>query len=168
LQESVVHASESLQSRAAWVQAPVAGSHVSSVQASASSQEGVCAQPVCESQESVVHRFASSQSSAAPDTQAPSAHASSTVQASLSSHGRVLFTETQLPLASTQLSVVHTLPSSAQTFSGPGVHTPSPSQTSGVKVQAFSSSQVVLSRRLNVSQTLEYMSQAWKVQPSRP
>lgn len=62
LQLSVVHRLESSQTLVWWEHAPVPGSHVSSVQASPSSQDFMTwAHPVFGSQESTVQAFPSSQ-----------------------------------------------------------------------------------------------------------
>ncbi len=82
----------------------------------------VLLQPSLGSQESVVQPLASLQSVAAPGRQAPPWHASPPVQALLSEHGAVLFVITQ-PLAASQLSSVHGLPS-LQAMAWPGTHLP--------------------------------------------
>src|SRR6185503_18552875 len=84
------------------------------VQRLPSLQEAVlltCWQPLAGTQLSVVHRLPSSQLAAVPGAQAPPAHTSPTVQALPSLQDTVLLACWQ-PLAGTQLSVVHRLPSS--------------------------------------------------------
>ena len=147
----VVHALPSLQGAAlfTWTQ-PVAGSQPSSVHTFPSSQSVVepptqspplhvselvhafpsvhaaelltYAHPVAGSQLSSVHTFPSSQLGAAPPTQAPLEQVSPAVHASPSLHGAVLFTWAQ-PVAGSQLSSVHTLPSS-QSGAGPPTQIP--------------------------------------------
>jgi len=112
----VVHALPSLQGAAlfAWTQ-PVAGSQLSSVQTLPSSQLG-----------------------AGPPTQAPAEQVSPVVHASPSLQCAVLLTWVQ-PVAESQLSSVHTFPSSPQMRAGPPTHVP-PAQASPV-VQASPSLQ---------------------------
>src|SRR5439155_9927151 len=87
--------------------------------------------------ESAVHRVPSLQLSAGPPTHCPPAHVSAVVQALPSSHGTVLGVLTH-PVAGSQVSVVHTLPS-VQMGGGPPTQTP-PAQVSAV-VQALPSLQ---------------------------
>jgi len=105
-----------------------------------SSQESVLlplTQPVAVLQESLVQIFESSQSVAEPLMQVPPAHISPVVQASESSQDAVLLVLIH-PLATSQLSVVQTLPSS-QMGAAPPTQTP-PAQVSFV-VQALESLQ---------------------------
>ena len=81
----------------------------------------VWVQPVLASQASLVHKLLSSQLIDAPGRHWPPWQASPWVQALLSLHAWVLFVKTQ-PLAGSQLSSVHRLPSS-QTKALPGTHT---------------------------------------------
>src|SRR3990172_3473892 len=162
----VVQASPSMQGAVlfTWTQ-PVAGSQLSSVHTLPSSQSGAgpptqippaqaslevqaspslqdevlfgWTQPRAGSQLSSVQTFPSSQMRAGPPTHVPPAQASPVVQASPSLHGAVLFTWAQ-PVAGSQPSSVHTLPSS-QLGAGPPTHVP-PAQASPV-VQASPSLQ---------------------------
>ena len=148
----------------AWTH-PVAGSHESSVQTSASSQSGagppahsppaqasevvqalpssqgavlsVWTQPSAWSHASSVQGFPSLQSGAGPPTHAPPAQASAVVQTSPSSHGAVLGSCTQ-PLAGSHESSVQPFASS-HSGAGPPTHSP-PAHASAV-VQALASSQ---------------------------
>src|SRR5437867_1879335 len=95
------------------------------VQALASSQGRVlfmCVQPLAGLQLSVVQTLWSSQLGGGPPTHVPPLHVSLVVQALPSLHGAVLFVWTQ-PVAGSQLSVVHTFPSS-QLGAGPPTHVP--------------------------------------------
>ena len=94
-------------------------------------------QPVAGSQPSSVHTFPSSQLAVEPPTQTPPTQASPVVQPSPSLQGAVLLTCVQ-PLAGSQLSSVHTFPSS-QSGAGPPTQTP-PAQAS-LAVQASPSLQ---------------------------
>src|SRR3989454_108699 len=96
---------------------------------------GVFTQPVAGSHESSVQTFASLQFGAGPPTQTPPAQVSPVVQALPSVQGAVFGVFTQ-PVAGSQASVVHTLPS-LQLRAGPPTQTP-PAQLSAV-VQALPS-----------------------------
>jgi hypothetical protein len=142
-QESLVHVLPSSQLGAGPpTQAPpLQASAV--VQASPSLQANVLlalTHPVAGSQESSVQTFPSSQTGGAPPTQAPALQVSAVVQASPSSQAAVLLVLTH-PVAGSQLSSVHELPSS-QSGAGPPTQAPLP-HVSAV-VQASPSSQAAV------------------------
>src|SRR5438034_599443 len=125
LQLSVVHTFPSSQ-LGAGPPTHVPPLHVSFVVQASPSLHGavlfVWTQPVAGLQLSVVHTFPSSQLGAGPPTHVPPLHVSFVVQASPSLHGAVLFVCSP-PVAGSQLSVVHTFPSS-QLGAGPPTHVP--------------------------------------------
>ncbi len=83
----------------------------------------VVTQPSSESQASLVHGLPSSHSIAAPATHLPSQHSSPLVQALPSSQPRPLSGVERHPIAGSQLSTVHSFPSS-QVGAGPPTHSP--------------------------------------------
>jgi len=83
----------------------------------------VCVQPPRPSQVSVVQPLPSSQLTTTPDLQLPCEHASPTVQLLPSSHAAELAKCSQ-PLAASQMSSVHTLPSSSHHSLAPGTQAP--------------------------------------------
>src|SRR5436305_1848151 len=111
---SIVHSNGSPQGSPLWVQVP--STQVSVPLQKMSSLHGAVLltwpQPVAGSHVSAVQALLSLQFGAAPPTQVPPEHVSPVVHALLSSHGAVLFVWTQRPLVASQVSVVQTLPSS--------------------------------------------------------
>ena len=122
-------------------------------------------QPLIELQKSSVQPLASSQFGATPPRQEPAAQVSAVVQALPSSHASTLSPFTQ-PIATSQLSSVHKLPSSQSTTE---VSTPSqaPAAHTSPVVQAFPSSQPKVLFALRQSETASQESEVQRFPSSQ-